>query len=116
MELPFRSALVEEGDSRMTALGEPVVVHGCAYGLKHQEKYHLWTNLEVGPEGEFLPLDPKVHCPACMAGVAHEQGLIPQKGSSQQRVHLPGYGNDAARNRMPWALGEAIAEGFQLAQ
>ena len=116
VELPFGSTLVKEGDSRMAALGEPVVVYGCAYGLKHQKKYHLWTNLEVGPEGEFFPLDPKVHCPACMAGVAHEQGLIPQKGSSQHRVHLPGYGNDAARNRMPWGLGEAIVEGFQLAQ
>ena len=52
----------------------------------------------------------KGHCICC------EVGMIPPKGSGQSRVRWGGYSADAARNRMPVLLGEALADAMVLAQ
>jgi len=112
IEQPQGSSL--RGDKRMSTLGLRVVeLDGRAYGLQHQKPYVLWTNLSVQ---EFSPRVTEQFCPYCAARPKqqHPQGMCPKKGSSQPRVRLLGYSVDAARNRMPWDLGEAIVEGFAL--
>ena len=107
IEQPQGSSL--RGDKRMSTLGLRVVeLDGCAYGLQHQKPYVLWTNLSVQ---EFSPRVTEQFCPYCAARPKqqHPQGMCPKKGSSQPRVRLLGYAVDAARNRMPWDLGGALA-------
>ena len=111
VEQPGGSAL--EGDPRMEWMGAPLQVTGCTYGLKHRKDYLLWTNLS---SEEFMVHDPKDFCMACRVRGQHEQGLIPARGSQQQRVCLPGYSIKAARNRIPYQMGDAIVEGFWLAR
>ena len=89
-------------------------MRGCTYGLKHRKDYLLWTNLQEGKE--FMVFDPKDYCLPCRMNTQHEQGMIPAKGSDQERVSLPGYSVKAARNRIPKEMGEAILEVFLLAR
>ena len=112
VEQPGGSAL--EGDPRVQWMGEPLRVRGCTYGLKHRKDYLLWTNLQEGKE--FMVFNPKDYCLPCRMNTQHEQGMIPAKGSDQERVSLPGYSVKAARNRIPKEMGEAILEGFLLAR
>ena len=112
VEQPGGSAL--EGDPRVRWMGEPLRVRGCTYGLKHRKDYLLWTNLQEGKE--FMVFNPKDYCLPCRMNTQHEQGMIPAKGSDQERVSLPGYSVKAARNRIPKEMGEAILEGFLLAR
>ena len=92
-------------------LGEGKVLQGCAYGLKHQKPYRYWTSI---PETVWKPRDEKVHCPACsqVPRAKHEQAMCPQKGDNRPRPHLPGYTNEAARNRVPPPLAEEVASAF----
>ena len=112
IEQPQSSSL--RGDPRMASLGlREVELDGCAFGLRFQKPYVLWTNLTTV---EFPSRETTLFCQYCAAKPrqAHPQGMCPKKGSSQPRPSLPGYSVDAARNRMPWELGEAIVEGFAL--
>jgi len=76
------------------------------------EAYVLWMTMT---EDEFIPRRTVDHCRFCKERRVHPQGLLVAKGSDQQRVRWEGYTIDAARNRMPVMLGEAITEAMVLA-
>ena len=77
IEQPQSSSL--RGDSRMASLGlREVELDGCAFGLRFQKPYVLWTNLTTV---EFLSRETTLFCQYCAAkptvpGAAHCRASI----------------------------------------
>ena len=92
-------------------MGEGKMTNGCAYGTKHQKPYRYWTSI---PEAIWTPRLSQDHCKACKQRPPgrHEQTMCPQQGDSRPRPKIPGYTNEAARNRVPPALATEVAKAF----
>ena len=89
------------------------------YGERQSGKaYRLWLSPET--RKEFTPRDPAgplSRCAFCIEGEAHPQAYCPkahQKG--KERIHLAGFTNAAARNRVPPDLAEEVAKAMRRAQ
>ena len=87
--------LLPEVDRR---IGQGQTMMGCAYGLRHQKPYRMWSNIE------WTPRDAKEECAACRARVEHAEQVIPRRGSTLPRPKLEGYNRRAAVNRIPPSL------------
>jgi hypothetical protein len=110
MEQPAQSAVKDLKEVREELGVEGLVVQGCAYGeRKSGKKYILWMSPETRAMfSPVLPASPESKCEDCKAGKKHSQGMCPRKGSGQERVHLEGMTNAAARNRVPPGLAEHL--------
>jgi len=108
LEQPAQSAV--KNLKEMKALGQGVVVQGCAYGERQSgKKYILWMSPETKEMFQpVLPASTRSLCAFCKAGEKHPQGYCPRKGSGQERVHLEGMTNAAARNRVPPGLAQHL--------
>ena len=92
----------------MNQLGEPVTVEACAYGRLSKKTYLLWLSPETKQRYLRIQRHAATDCPYCSQGLDHPHAHAPAKGSTQSRVKEDGKTNEAARNRVPPMLAQAV--------
>ena len=110
LENPAYSSLRFNRHVRKTLGDNAIVTTGCAFGLKHEKPYRLWTNLTH--DDALWRTNAAEWCNACRQGIGHEHKMCPRRGDKTPRPTAPGLYGEAARNRMPLLLGRTIAEAF----